>query len=188
MGLVACAQAGSQNQVDPIDAPAGKVDAPVHPIDAPKSIDSPPAGNACATTVTCATAMDLGQIDGDKNLDQVMATGYQAGWYKVRVNEGDSGVFAVSMTFTAQLTSPANEMYDLITYINTGSDQVECTTPNGTATVNGLTESRHIQWGESGTFSNGNDDSRTLSIEVRPKDATGCMQGSTWQLVVTGDT
>ncbi|MFT3698806.1 MAG: hypothetical protein QM831_37010 [Kofleriaceae bacterium] len=187
LGLVGCAQAGSQDHGDPIDA-SGKYDAPSHPIDAPKPIDAPSSGNACASAATCNAATDLGSISGDTNNDQVMGTGYQAAWYKVRVTEDDSGVFAVSMTFTATLTSPANEEYDLFTYINTGSDQVECTTANGSATVSGNTQTRHIQWGESGTFSNGNDDSRTLSIEVRPKDQTGCMSGATYQLVIVGDT
>ncbi|HEY0254595.1 MAG TPA: hypothetical protein VGC41_23875, partial [Kofleriaceae bacterium] len=113
-------------------------------------------------------------------------SGYQAGWYKVRVTEDSSSPLGIKLSFTAQLTSPSNEVYDLITYINTGSDVVECTTPNGSATVSGSAQTRQITWGE-GTFSNGNDDSRTLIIEVRPK-GTSCMSAGTWQLVVTGDT
>ena len=45
----------------------------------------------------------------------------------------------------------------------------------------------HRRGAESGTFSNGNDDGRTVSIEVRPVSGT-CAASSMFQLVVYGDT
>jgi len=86
-----------------------------------------------------------------------------------------------------QLTSPsAAEMFDLFVYINTGTDALECTTPNGTATVSGASESLEVKWGETNTFANGADDSRTVSIEIRPKMGITCSPTAMWQLTVTG--
>jgi hypothetical protein len=180
----ACASAGK-------DAPGG-VDAAPRPDaphttgpDAAPAIDAP-AGGLCASSATCPTALDLGSVGGDTGNTTVTATGYLAAWYHVRVTEDDSGVFGVPMAVTLQLTSPASEQYDLVVYVNTGSDAVECTTPSGSATTAGTTESTHLDWGESGAFSNGSDDSRTVSIEIRPKPGT-CAAAQPWQLTATGD-
>ena len=90
------------------------------------------------------------------------------------------------MQLTAQLTSPASENYDVFTYVNGGTDVIECNTPTGTASTSGTTDTLAIHWGESGTFSNGNDDSRTVSIEIRPIGTT-CSSSQLWQLSVRGD-
>jgi hypothetical protein len=66
-------------------------------------------------------------------------------------------------------------------------DELSCTTPTGAATKNGTVQSQKLTWGETGTFSNGNDDGRTVVVEVRAP-ATGCSSGATWQLNVQGDT
>ena len=91
------------------------------------------------------------------------------------------------MTMTATLTSPAATNYDLYLYVNGGSDVLSCTTPSGAATKNGTMQSQKLTWGETGTFSNGSDDSRTVVVEVRAP-ATGCSSGADWQLNITGDT
>ncbi|MEO6776981.1 MAG: hypothetical protein ABI467_28850, partial [Kofleriaceae bacterium] len=159
----ACAEAGRATGGGPTDAPATPVDgtrasdARVTPIDAPAQ------GGACATTATCmAPTMNLGSLSGDTGAGTAMATGYQSAWYQVRFTEDDSGVLGVSMTMTAELTSPAATNYDLYLYINTGSDTLECTTPNGAATKSGTTQTQKLTWGETGTFSNGSDDGRTV--------------------------
>jgi hypothetical protein len=190
IGLVllgACAQAGSSDPGNHgnVDASPVKLDAATKPIDA-RPLDAAPMVS-CTSAATCAAATDLGGVSGDTSNQIVTGTGYQSAWYKVRVTENDSGVFGVAMSFTATLTSPASANYDLYVYVNTGSDVVECTTPNGTATRNGTVASRRILWGETGTFSNGVDDSRTVSIEVRPT-ATTCAPAQPWQLVVQGNT
>ena len=56
---------------------------------------------------------------------------------------------------------------------------------SGTASTSGTTDTLAIHWGESG-ISNGNDDSRTVSIEIRPIGTT-CSSGQQWQLSVRGD-
>jgi hypothetical protein len=181
----ACAEAGRGAGSGPTDASGrsdgGKViDAHVTQMDAPQS-------GACSTTATCmAPTMTLGPVSGDSG-GNASASGYQSAWYQVRMTEDDNGPFAAAMSFTAQLTSPAATNYDLYIYINTGSDVLECTTPNGSATKAGTMQSEHLTWGETGTFANGSDDSRTLSIEVRAP-ATGCSSAAQWQLQITGAT
>lgn len=169
-----------------IDARPAMVDAPTNPpIDAPLPIDA--MVDVCANpTATCATAIDLGTVSGDTGLAQKTASGYQAGWYKVRISENDSDVFGIKLSMTARLTSPANANYDVFVYVNTGSDIIECTTPSGTATSTGLVDEKYLIWGE-GTISNGSDDDRTVSIEIRPVSGS-CDSTQPWQLVVIGNT
>ena len=181
LAVAGCARAGTQAQ---LDAPPAR-DALVVPADAPRAIDAPEQSQ-CTSTSTCATATPLGAISGDTGNAMVMASGYQAAWYQVRVTENDSGVFGVPMNVTAQLTSPAGTNYDLYLYVNAGSDVVECTTPTAMSMNTGTTDQAHLTWGETGTFANGSDDSRTVSIEVRPVSGP-CTPGATYQLVVTGD-
>jgi hypothetical protein len=179
----ACATAGQPTGSGPADAPVT--------FDSPKLVDAPimidaPAQSACTSTATCAAAMDLGTVSGDTGNATVTASGYQSAWYKVRVTEDDSSPFGTPMNMTVQLTSPPGTNYDVYVYLNTGSDVVECTSVAGSGTSTGTTDQAHVSWGESGTFSNGNDDGRTASIEVRPVSGP-CSASATYQLVVFGD-
>lgn len=167
---------------------AGPIDAKIS-VDAPKPADAAMAdtsSSTCATAATCLTATDLGSVSGDTGLVSRSATGYQAAWYKVRVTEDDSDVFGIKLSATISLTSPAASNYDVFVYVNTGSNVVECTTPSGATSTSGTTDSTYIIWGE-GTVSNGSDDGRTVSIEVRPISGT-CDAAQPWQLQVTGNT
>lgn len=182
----ACATAGQPTGSGPQDA---AVDQPFA-IDAPAMLDGPAMPDApaslCASSATCSAAIDLGSVSGDTGNDSKTASGYQSAWYKVRVTEDDSDVFAVEERFTASLTSPAGTNYDVFVYVNTGSDVVECASIAGSSTGTGTLDQTSVHWGESGTFSNGNDDSRTVSIEVRPVSGP-CSASAPWQLVVYGD-
>ena len=182
--LGACAQASAPGSGLPPDA-SGKVDAP-RSIDSSLPTADAPAADMCASAATCTAAVNLGGVSGDTGEDMLMASGYQAAWYSVRVTENDSGVFGVPQELLTELTSPASEMYDLFVYVNTGSDVIDCTSATGSIMVSGTTESSSLTWGETGTFSNGNDDSRTVSIQIVPKAGT-CSPASPWQLVVYGD-
>jgi hypothetical protein len=51
--------------------------------------------------------------------------------------------------------------------------------------MNGTTDTNRAEWGE-GAIANGSDDSRHVSIEVRPVSGT-CAPGQTWQLEVEGN-
>ena len=180
----ACAEAGKTgggtHDAGPTDTSAQ--------VDAPKATDAAidGASSVCATASTCQTAMDLGSVSGDTGAVMRSASGYQSAWYKVRVTEDDSAVFGIKLSATIRLTSPAASNYDVFVYVNTGADVVECTTSSGTLTTSGTTDSVYIIWGE-GTVSNGSDDGRTVSIEVRPISGA-CAPADPWQLVVTGDT
>ena len=184
----ACAEAGHATGGGPADAPGIPIDG-AKAIDAHVTqMDAPVQSGTCTTTATCmAPTMTLPSVSGDSGAGTASASGYQSAWYQIRVTEDDSGPFGVSMTMTAQLTSPAATSYDLYLYINTGSDVLSCTTPTGAATKNGAIQSQKLTWGETGTFSNGNDDGRTVVVEVRAP-ATGCASTATWQLNITGDT
>lgn len=184
LAMTGCAVAGNSSRSD---APAGgdafvppppPADAPPLPIDSPQS--------ACASNATCAGATALGTVSGDTGNATLTASGYQAAWYSVRVTENDSSPFATPMNLTVQLTSPQGTNYDLFLYINTASDVVECTTPAASSTSTGTSDQAHLTWGETGTFANGSDDSRTVSIEVRPVSGP-CVPSAPYQLVVTGD-
>lgn len=141
--------------------------------------------NECPSTDTCTAAMMLGNVSGDSANQKVNAMGFRAAWYRVRVTEDNSSVGGVKLRVSAKLTSPAAVDFDVFVYVNTGSDVVECTTPSGSTTTTGNTDQVKVEWGE-GTISNGNDDGRNVSIEVRPKSGQ-CAQSYTWQLEVEGN-
>ena len=171
--VCACAQAGRATA----DA------AP--PLDSAPPIDSP-SGGTCLTGATCQSAMSLGSVSGDTGAMMQMASAYQSAWFAVRVTEDDHGIAGAKLELTVRLTSPASAHYDVFAYVNTGSDILECATPSGTTTTTGTTDQVKLRWGE-GSIPNGSDDSRTVSIEVRPSSST-CSASEPWQLVVVGDT
>ena len=183
LAVAGCAVAGKSEPAHLDAAPAR--DAPAARADAPRMIDAP-VQSQCTSSATCAAAMSLGSVSGDTGNASVQGSGFQAGWFSVRVTEDDSSAFGAPMNLTVQLTSPAGENFDLFLYVNTGSDVVECTNVSASSTNTGTSDTAHLTWGETGTFANGADDSRTVSIEVRPVSGT-CAPGSTYQLTVTGD-
>lgn len=176
-----CATAGSSDVGHGHPDASAQVDG-TRPIDA--AIDAP--AELCTSSATCQAAMSLAGVSGDTGAGMVTASGYQAAWFRVRVTEDDSGIAGVKLKVTTRLTSPASSNYDVFVYVNTGSDVIECTTPSGTATTTGTTDEIKLQWGE-GTLANGNDDSRNVSIEVRPISGS-CSAAQPWQLVVLGNT
>jgi hypothetical protein len=179
--LAACAEAGTT-------LPAGTADAPVTPIDSPKLVDAAPdaAQNLCQSTASCATATSIGTVSGDTGNAMVTASGYQSAWYRVRVTEDDSSPIGKALKVTVQLMSPAGTNYDLYVYVNTGTDIVECNSISGSSMSTQQFDSVSLSWGE-GTVANGVDDSRYVSIEVRPVSGT-CSMSQPYQLTVLGDT
>jgi hypothetical protein len=189
--VAGCAQAGSPNQA-PVDAPGtSHSDAPREAmIDAPAmtQMDAPMMGDSCTSSVMCATATALPQITGDDGGGNTTASasGYQSAWFSIRVEEEDSGVFGYPMSMLATLTSPASAMFDLYVYMPGDASSTDCTTPTGTATTSGTSESWTDEWGETGEFGNNSDDSRTISIEVRPRSGDTCASSATWSLSIEG--
>jgi len=178
----ACASASTSDTPPQVDAPPIEppVDAPVTPdvmIDAP--VDQ------CPSAATCQAAPSIGSVSGDTGNAKLTASGYQSAWFRVRVTEDDSDVPGLTLRVGATLTSPPGVDYDVFVYVNEGSDVVECTTTVGTTTTNGTVNQNHAEWGE-GLIPNGSDDSRDVSIEVRPISGA-CNPATPWQLEIEGN-
>lgn len=178
--LAGCATAGSDAPADArIDSSStGKLDGAI-------SIDAPPAAT-CTSSDACASAMMLGTVSGDSGNVKLTASGYRSAWYRVRVSEDNSSVGGLSLRVAAKVTSPSTPMFDVFVYVNTGSDQIECATTTGTVSTSGMTKQVRAEWGEGG-ISNGSDDGRNVSIEIRPLSQSGCAMTSPWQLEVEGN-
>ncbi|CAN5908015.1 hypothetical protein BH11MYX2_BH11MYX2_31480 [soil metagenome] len=187
-----CATAAAPGNPTGTDAAIDAAIADAAPsIDAPLTFDAAPdapMGGSCASVTTCAGATALMSVSGDTGSQVITSSDYRSTWYSVRVSEDDSGVFAIPMGIRAELTSPAGSNFDLFVYVNTGSDVVSCTTPSASSTnAAGTFDSALVTWGESGTFSNGSNDDRTVSIEVRAAASTACAASAPWQLTVYGN-
>ncbi len=178
--LGACASAGSSGPPDArTDGTSGTGDAA---IDAPGDA----ALATCTGTDTCQAAMMLGSVSGDSNNQKLTASGYQSAWYRVRVTEDNDAIGGLTLRVAAKLTSPASLMFDVLVYVNTGSDVIECATTTGTISSNGNTKQVRVEWGE-GTIANGSDDGRNVSIEIRPLATSGCSPSEMWQLEIEGN-
>jgi hypothetical protein len=84
----------------------------------------------------------------------------------------------------ATLTSPPGANFDLYVYVP-GSDTRECSAVSNSSTTTGF-DSAGVEFGEGGTFSNGSNDDRTVTVEVRWVSGT-CAPGATWTLNVYGN-
>ena len=176
--LAGCASAGAPGEAADaaLDAP-GKRDA---------SIDAPgDAANACPSADTCTGAMMLGTVSGDSQNQKLMMTGYQSAWFRVRVTENDNNFPGLTLRVASKVTSPAGVMFDTFVYVNAGTDVIECSTTTGTKSNTGATTQVKAEWGE-GFTPNGNDDSRNVSIEVRPL-SSNCSPSAMWQLEIEGN-
>jgi hypothetical protein len=168
------------------DAPTTKFDAPLEIDSAPPPADGP--GATCATSVTCTTATVLPGIGGDETgASTSSASGYQATWLSIRVSETDSSPFADPMSMQATLTSPSGTMFDLLVYVPGDASSTDCTSPTGTVSTSGDTETWSLEWGETGTFANDVDDSRSIAIQISPRSGDTCTPNATWSLsIITG--
>ena len=176
--LAGCASAGTPSEAPDAAIDAAKRDGSIEP-----PIDAPP--NACPSTATCANAMMLGTVSGDSMNQKLMMTGYQSAWFRVRVTENDDNFPGLTLRVGAKVTSPTGVMFDTFVYVNAGNDVVECSTTTGTKSNTGATTQVKAEWGE-GFTPNGSDDSRNVSIEVRPVSGN-CSPSATWQLEVEGN-
>ena len=195
LALAGCASAtGGDGDDDVSGLDAAAADAPPGTPDAmpgvPDAMPLPPdamTGTPCTSGAVCSGALTLPAISGDTGAQKQIAQGYQSAWYKIRVTEDDSGLSGVYMSAEVKLTSPVGTDFDLFAYLNADNDVAqECSIIAGTKTTNGNVETVLLKWGETGLFSNGNNDGRTMSIEIRPASGT-CSVGQVWQLEVTGD-
>lgn len=146
---------------------------------------APDAMNLCPSAMTCASAMMLGTVSGDTGNGRLTATGHQSAWFRVRVTEDFSDFPGLALRVASKVTSPPGVQFDTFVYVNAGADQVECATTTGTKSNMGAVTQVRAEWGES-TVPNGGDDSRDVSIEVRPV-GTNCTPAQQWQLEIEGN-
>jgi hypothetical protein len=141
-------------------------------------------GTSCASPNVCTASTSMGSISGDTGSDTQNAQGTTSQWLSVRVTENDSSIFANSLEMKATLVSPPGANFDLYLYVP-GTDTIECSAVSASSTTTG-TDTAGVEFGESGTFSNGVDDSRTVTVEVRHVSGT-CSAGAKWTLSVVGN-
>lgn len=152
--------------------------------------DSGDGGNptSCTSPDTCsASATTLTSIAGDQSGPTDNATGTTSEWLRIDLTEQDSSLTAHAMKLTATLSSPPGSNFDLYAYLGSKIGDIQCTTPKGQSTnPAGQTDTVSFDWGETGTFANGSDDSATVMLEVRWVSGT-CSSGSTWSLAAHGN-
>src|SRR5262249_28258303 len=139
----------------------------------------------CQSQDVCLTAITLGKVSGDTGQQTLAAKGSRAAWFRIRVTEDDNTFNGIPMHVLARLTPPPGSDFDVFVYVNPGADLVECATPQGTATTSGNVKQVRASWGED-VVPDGEDDSRDVSIEVRPRSAT-CSAAAQWQLAIEGN-
>lgn len=140
---------------------------------------------SCASPNTCLGATDLGSVSGDTGAGTKTAQGATSQWFKIRLTEDDNSVFGTKLGVKADLVSPAGMNFDLFIYrANDGSSQ-ECSAVTTSSTSTSTTDSASNTWGE-GSISNGSDDGRTVTVEVRYVSGT-CSPTSKWTLSVRGN-
>lgn len=170
-----CKEESPQKAKDPEDGSSANEPGPPKPEPTRSTPDAPEN--------TCETALDLGEMAGERNAatangEPLVTQGSCTTWAKVRVNETSNVDNA--MVVRATLISPPGKKFDLFAYVNPEKDEVECQTPimqseNKLSSVDELTAT----WGDSWAH----DDSRTLTFEVRSRDGS-CASNATWSLLV----
>ncbi len=140
---------------------------------------------SCASPNTCASAVNLGQVSGDKGADTQTRQGHTSQWLTVRVTENDSDIGGVQLEMTATLTSPPGTNYDLYVYVPS-SDTLECSAVSYQSTSSSTSDSVKAKFGESGLLSNGSSDDRTVTVEVRHVSGT-CDPSKQWTLTIEGN-
>lgn len=147
--------------------------------------DSGPTTIPCDPPSPCSGATSIGTVSGDTTSADVTTSGSTSKWLRIDVTENDSGITGVPMKLAVALTSPAGANFDLYVYLGSGLGNVECTTVAKSSVSTSSTDSVSLTWGEMGLFSNGIDDGKTVTIEVRAV-STPCDPNATWSLNVHG--
>jgi hypothetical protein len=156
--------------------------------DAAVGVDSGGAGTtSCASPNACLGATDLGSVSGDTGAGVKAATGTGSQWFTIRVTEDDSSISPKTLLAKAELVSPPGTNFDVFLYLPGGSSGQECSAVKSSSMNASGLDSTTAEWGETGLFSNGSDDSRTVSVEVRWVSGP-CSAATPWTLTVKGDT
>ncbi|HVJ91569.1 MAG TPA: hypothetical protein VM580_17320 [Labilithrix sp.] len=149
----------------------------------------PPGGGggsvSCAAPASCSGATSLGSVSGDTGSATRTAQGSTSQWFTVRVTEDDNVVFGFPLSLAATLVSPPGTNFDLYVYVPS-SDTLECSAVSYQSTATGSTDSVAAMFGELGLLSNGADDSRTVTVEVRHVSGS-CDSNKKWTLSLAGN-
>jgi hypothetical protein len=135
---------------------------------------------------TCETAKDLGQLAGDIGTPSVTYEGTCSEWVKIRVLESSTSVIAAAEKLAVTLIpNKGSTDFEVRAYVNKEFDSPECALPSAeTSSPEEKSQLVKLEWGE--TFSGNNaDDSRTVNIHVKSKDANCTTK--TWTLLVQGN-
>jgi hypothetical protein len=146
------------------------------------------AGTAtgCASPNACAGATAMTSVSGDTGADTARQTGFTAKWLKIRVREDDSAVTSgKKLKLNLTLTSPPGSNFDLRVYLPLDPTSEKCTGADRVTSATTGPDIAALEWGE-GTFPNGADDSRTVTIEVLHVSGP-CDPSKTWTLLAEGN-
>jgi len=109
-------------------------------------------------------------------------TGATSQWFAIEFTEDDDSIFPQDLSFTATLTSPPGETFQLFAYQGSlsGPDCTASANPgsSGSPSVIDLTWTDHL----------GSDDSLWFILEVRHVSTEACDPSATWSLTIEGDT
>ena len=148
-------------------------------------------GSTCITAdaALCSSATTMGGVSGDTGSDTKTATGTNGQWLVVTVSENDSSLFSSKdLKVKITLDSPSGENFDLYVYEGkTVADGggIECSTVAGSSTLSSSSDVVSLGWSDKRPIG-GSDDTRTLSIEVRPAGEP-CDPSATWTVTVAGN-
>ncbi len=141
-------------------------------------------GASCGNPNACASAIDLGSLSGDEG--GAVSHGDSGSLFvKLRVTEDNHSLIGEALEAKFSLQVPAGADLDLYAYLNTDSDVSACgTLPYASADSGGTGQNEQLvlAWGD-GLTGSGNDDSRTVVIEVAQKSGN-C---DPWTLGIQGD-
>lgn len=146
---------------------------------------SPPLSCVYTPPEDCAGAEILPGVAGDTGSDTVVRNGDESRWFKVHIQEEDSGISGSDLSYRVTLASPPAMNYDLRVHQGAQEGAADC---NGTLKVGaGTPEVVSDSWDDDQGFG-GEDDSVWLVIEVVYVSGDLCGVDNQWTLTVQGNT
>lgn len=135
------------------------------------------------TNPACTTYQNLGGIAGDTGSQVVTITDVGENWYKIHVNETETGLFSChDLCIRVNLTVPTGTNYDLNGYCD------NCSGADASSTLTGSSnETMYMRWDEACTFlgvPTGSDSDRDIWIRVAFVSGNVC---TNYTLSVTGN-
>jgi hypothetical protein len=140
---------------------------------------------ACVSPNACLGATTMTGVSGDTGSQTSRSTGTTSQWLKIRVSEDDSGVLGAKLKLKLTLTSPSSANFDMRVYVPLDGSSQKCTGADRATNATVGPDVASVEWGE-GALANGDQDDRTVTIEVFHVSGT-CAAGQTWTLLAEGN-